>query len=84
MLFIRDQKFFSYFTSLVLTIILINTIPASQPIKYIIFILINFLIFTLPFKKNFYKNKFLLIRILIFFFLILIKFLVFFNIMSNS
>ena len=70
--FIRNQKIFSYLISLILIIFLINTIPASQPIKYIIFILINFLIFTLPYKKNFYKKKILLIRISIFFFLILI------------
>ena len=70
-MFIEKNRLLSYLLSLSLLIFLINSIPASQPIKYILFIIINFLIFIFPNKINFYKKKKLYAGILFFFIIIL-------------
>lgn len=67
---IEKNRLLSYLLSLLLLIFLINSIPASQPIKYILFIFINFFIITFQSKINFYKKKNLFTGI--FFFLIII------------
>lgn len=70
---VQKNRILSYLLSLLLLIFLINTIPASQPIKYILFIIINFFIITFPYKINFYRNKNLFTGILFFLILILIS-----------
>ena len=64
---IEKNRLLSYLLSLLLLIFLINSIPASQPIKYILFIFINFFIITFQSKINFYKKKNLFTGIFFFF-----------------
>ena len=71
-MFLSKERFLSYFFSLCLLTIFINTIPIPQLPKYILFILINFFFFICPNNKFFYKDKKFIFNLIIFIFLILI------------
>lgn len=65
-MFLNKNRVFAYFISLVIVFIALYTMPLNQPIKYIIFIIINFFLITSASKKNYNLSKKLLVFILIF------------------
>ena len=65
-MFLNKNRVFAYFISLVIVFIALYTMPLNQPIKYIIFIIINFFLITSATKKNYNLSKKLLVFILIF------------------
>ena len=65
-MFLNKNRVFSYFLSLVIVFIALYTMPLSQPIKYIFFILINFFLITSVPKKNYLLSKKLLIFLFLF------------------
>ena len=65
-MFLNKNRVFTYFISLVIVFIALYTMPLNQPIKYIIFIIINFFLITSASKKNYNLSKKLLVFLLIF------------------
>ena len=71
-MFLSKERFLSYFFSLFLLTIFINTVPIPQLPKYILFILINFFFFISLNKKFFYKDKKFIFSVIIFIFIVII------------
>ncbi len=70
---IEKNRIFTYFFSSILLAIFILNCPISQPLKYILFIFINFFFIILPIKKHNYlnlKNFFTLLGFFLFIFII--------------
>ncbi len=65
-MFLNKNRVFSYFISLVIVFIALYTMPLSQPIKYIFFILINFFLITSAPRKNYLFSKNFLIFLFVF------------------
>ena len=69
---LATNKVITYLFSSILLTLFINVVPAIQPIKYILFIILNFLLIILPINyKNILTIKTFL-SILIFIFIILV------------
>ena len=71
-MFIKKERFLVYIFSLFLLTTFINTIPIHQPVKYILFIVINFFFFVFPNKTKFYKKIDFLISFCIFILIIIL------------
>ena len=71
-MFLSKERFLSYFFSLFLLTIFINTVPIPQLPKYILFILINFFFFISLNKRFFYKDKKFIFSLIVFVFIIIL------------